>query len=98
MSVIWESEKLLAEMTRAELGTSEAELLKSYPTLRAEDLANAWAYVCSHRAEIERQIAGNESDEPRRTGSTRTMIPCFPRSKGNEPSFTGQLFHIYRPA
>jgi len=27
------------------LGTSEAELLRSYPSLRAEDLANAWAYV-----------------------------------------------------
>jgi len=46
------------------LGTSEAELLKSYPTLRAGDLANAWAYVRSHREEIERQIAENESDEP----------------------------------
>lgn len=26
------------------LGTSEADLLKAYPTLRAEDLTNAWAY------------------------------------------------------
>jgi uncharacterized protein (DUF433 family) len=25
------------------LGTSEADLLRSYPTLRAEDLAHAWA-------------------------------------------------------
>jgi len=109
--MIRESEKLLAEMTRAEkaqllqwlvrdlgdafpgvesrvevagghpcivrtripvwlleqarrLGTSEAELLNAYPTLRAEDLTNAWAYVRSHREEIERQIAENESDEP----------------------------------
>lgn len=46
------------------LCTSEAELLKSYPTLRAEDLANALAYVRSHREEVERQIADNESDEP----------------------------------
>lgn len=38
------------------LGTSEAALLQAYPTLRAEDLANAWAYVRSHRDEIERQI------------------------------------------
>src|SRR3972149_10548972 len=37
------------------LGTSDAELLRSYPTLRAEDLANAWDYVSSHREEIERQ-------------------------------------------
>jgi len=43
------------------LGTSEAELLKCYPTLRAEDLANAWAYVRSHRNEIEHQIQENEA-------------------------------------
>jgi uncharacterized protein (DUF433 family) len=42
------------------LGTSDAELLKSYPTLRAEDLANAWAYVRSHRLEIAQQIKENE--------------------------------------
>jgi len=39
------------------LGTSEADLLKAYPTLRAQDLANAWNYVQSHREEIEQQIA-----------------------------------------
>src|SRR5688500_8204771 len=33
------------------LGASEDELLRSYPTLRAEDLANCWAYVRSHRLE-----------------------------------------------
>ncbi len=44
------------------LGTSEAELLRAYPTLRAEDLANAWAYVRSHGDEITRQIEGNEAD------------------------------------
>ena len=42
------------------LGTSEADLLRAYPTLRAEDLANAWAYTRSHRDEIERQIQENE--------------------------------------
>jgi uncharacterized protein (DUF433 family) len=46
------------------LGTSEADLLKAYPTLRAQDLANAWNYVQGHREEIDQQIAGNESDEP----------------------------------
>jgi len=35
------------------LGTSEADLLKCYPTLRAEDLANVWAYSRSHSDEIE---------------------------------------------
>src|SRR5205809_6208766 len=43
-------------------GVSEADLLRSYPTLRAEDLANAWAYVRSHRDEIDRQIEENEAD------------------------------------
>ncbi|MEK7686344.1 MAG: DUF433 domain-containing protein [Verrucomicrobiota bacterium] len=43
------------------LGTREADLLQSYPTLRAEDLANAWAYVRSHRAEIDQQIKENEA-------------------------------------
>src|SRR5207249_8934844 len=44
------------------LGTSEAELLRAYPTLRAEDLANAWAFVRSHADEISRQIEENEAD------------------------------------
>src|SRR5438067_9727325 len=43
------------------LGVSDAELLASYPTLRAEDLANAWAYYRSHRDEIEQQITENEN-------------------------------------
>lgn len=42
------------------LGTSEAELLRCYPTLRAEDLTNAWAYVRSHREQVEQQIQENE--------------------------------------
>lgn len=51
----------LLEQAR-ELGTSEADLLRSYPNLRAEDLANAWAYVRAHRAEIAAQIVQNEAD------------------------------------
>ena len=43
------------------LGISEDELLRSYPTLRAEDLVNAWAYVRSHRVEIEDEIRANEN-------------------------------------
>jgi uncharacterized protein (DUF433 family) len=42
------------------LGVGEADLLRSYPTLRAEDLVNAWAYVRAHRDEIDRQIRDNE--------------------------------------
>ena len=41
-------------------GVSEAGLLQCYPTLHAEDLANAWAYVRGHKAEIVRQIEENE--------------------------------------
>ncbi len=43
------------------LGTSEADLLRAYPTLRAEDLGNAWAYYRAHSAEIDRQIRANEA-------------------------------------
>ncbi len=43
-----------------QLGVSEADLLRAYPTLRAEDLANAWAYARVHRDEIERQIQASE--------------------------------------
>ncbi len=42
------------------LGVTEADLLRSYPTLRAEDLVHAWAYARSHCEEIERQIRENE--------------------------------------
>lgn len=42
------------------LGVSEAGLLGSYPSLRAEDLTHAWAYVRTHREEIERGIRDNE--------------------------------------
>jgi uncharacterized protein (DUF433 family) len=45
-------------------GTSEAELLQAYSTLRAEDLVNAWAYVQRHQSEIEQQIIENEDDKP----------------------------------
>jgi len=43
------------------LGTSEADLLRSYPTLRAEDLATAWSYARVHATEIDQQIADNEA-------------------------------------
>ena len=43
-----------------QLGSSEADLLLAYRTLRAEDLANAWAYARAHQNEIEQQIRDNE--------------------------------------
>jgi len=44
-----------------QLGTSEGDILKAYPTLRAEDLTNAWAFYRSHKEEIEQQIIENEA-------------------------------------
>jgi uncharacterized protein (DUF433 family) len=43
------------------LGASEEALLAAYPSLRAEDLVNAWAYARSHSEEIESQIRDNEA-------------------------------------
>jgi uncharacterized protein (DUF433 family) len=43
-----------------QLGSGERKILDAYPTLRAEDLTSAWAYVRSHRAEIDEQIRLNE--------------------------------------
>lgn len=43
------------------LGATEADLLRSYPTLRAKDLTNAWAYTRVHHDEIEQQILENET-------------------------------------
>ena len=48
--------------SNARLGLSDLELLRNYPSLAAEDLANAWAYARSRRAEIDAQIAANEED------------------------------------
>jgi uncharacterized protein (DUF433 family) len=43
-----------------ELGTSEADLLACYPTLRADDLANAWAFYRVHKEEIDEEVRQNE--------------------------------------
>lgn len=42
------------------LGWSEAQILDNFPTLRAADLVNVWAYVDSHKDEIEQAITENE--------------------------------------
>lgn len=43
-----------------QLGASEADLLHAYPTLRAQDLTNAWSFYRAHKNEIEQQIRENE--------------------------------------
>jgi uncharacterized protein (DUF433 family) len=45
------------------LGLSEAEILRNYPGLTANDLVNAWNYADRHRKEIEKQIAANEQED-----------------------------------
>jgi uncharacterized protein (DUF433 family) len=42
------------------LGYSDVELLTSYPTITATDLANAWTYAEAHPDEIELAIERNE--------------------------------------
>jgi uncharacterized protein (DUF433 family) len=50
----------ILERARRE-GVSEETLLHSYPSLRAEDLVNAWSYARAHTAEIDEQMRDNEA-------------------------------------
>jgi uncharacterized protein (DUF433 family) len=43
------------------IGYSEADLLTSYPTLSATDIANAWAYAEAFPDEIEAEIRENDA-------------------------------------
>jgi len=43
-----------------ELGSSEADLLRAYPSLRADDLTHAWRYARLHPEEIRDAIRRNE--------------------------------------
>lgn len=49
---------LLVEAKQA--GSSESDILRAYPALRAEDLTNAWTYYLARKEEIDQQIAENE--------------------------------------
>lgn len=44
------------------LGKTDSDLLAVYPSLRADDLTHAWAYVATHRDEIDSQIRENEAE------------------------------------
>ncbi|MEK7255286.1 MAG: DUF433 domain-containing protein, partial [Bacteroidota bacterium] len=50
---------LLVEARQA--GATESDLLKSFPSLRAEDLINAWAYYRANKHEIDEEIIENEN-------------------------------------
>ncbi|MCY7283220.1 MAG: DUF433 domain-containing protein [Cyanobacteria bacterium CAN_BIN43] len=43
------------------VGYSEADLLTSYPTISATNLANAWAYAAAFHDEIEAEIEENNA-------------------------------------
>ena len=43
------------------MGSTDSALLQAYPSLRAEDLANAWSYVHIHSSEIDAAIEANEA-------------------------------------
>ena len=45
-----------------QLGVSEADILRSYPSLTAEDLVHAYHYAKVNASEIERAIQANEDD------------------------------------
>ena len=49
---------VLEQMRRQ--GVNEADILRNYPTLRAEDLANTWSFVRAHGKEVDSQIQDNE--------------------------------------
>lgn len=52
----------LLEQARRQ-GVGEADLLRNYPGLTAQDLVNAWDYAAAHKEEIENQISENEAEE-----------------------------------
>lgn len=43
-----------------QLGLTDADILRQYPRLSARNLVDAWAYVASHRDEIDHAIALNQ--------------------------------------
>lgn len=54
------------------LGLSDAQLLENFPTLKAIDLANAWAYVAAHHDEIEQLfVKMKRRNNEKRCGSSQ---------------------------
>jgi uncharacterized protein (DUF433 family) len=64
------------------LGSSEQELLAAYPSLRAEDLVNAWAWGRAHTAEIEAHIRENEAAWWPSSIPTKTSLRGLLRNSG----------------
>jgi uncharacterized protein (DUF433 family) len=74
------------------LGMTEADLLRSYPTLHATDLANAWAYVQSHAEEIAAQIQANKEDTDFLGQADRIHAILL-----DQENLAGQLIRVNRP-
>lgn len=53
---VWSIERM------RQLGFSDIEVLRSYPTLRAEDIVEARSYAAHHQEEIEKAIRENEEE------------------------------------
>ena len=45
-----------------QMGIGKEKLLQNFPTLRAQDLANAWAYYDANKEEIDHEILENNQD------------------------------------
>jgi uncharacterized protein (DUF433 family) len=45
-----------------QMGVGKEKLLQNFPTLRAQDLANAWAYYDANKDEIDLEIKENNED------------------------------------
>lgn len=43
------------------LGWTEVAVLENFPSLRAADLVNAWAYADAHAEEMDKSIRANEA-------------------------------------
>ncbi len=43
------------------LGWTEASILENFPSLRAVDLVNAWAYADAHMEEMNKVISANQA-------------------------------------
>ena len=44
------------------MGVAKEKLLQNFPTLRAQDLTNAWAYYEANKTEIDTEIEENKAD------------------------------------
>ena len=58
------------------LGMSDAALLRAYPSLRADELARAWAYVRGHGEEVAREIADSAARTRWRVCSPKRASHC----------------------